>query len=80
MKRVLVVKYDEENNQYVCHKEGACGMYIEGRGASPLEAIGCWCIYSQKVEARCDPPKLLRGFYVDVGKSVIVLKPADRRD
>lgn len=49
---------------FECVVEGAPGSPTCGRGASPLEAIGSWCIYSQTVEARCDPPELLKEFQV----------------
>lgn len=65
---------------FECMREGDVGACICGRGASPLEAIGSWCIYSQTVEARCDPPSLLDEFQVH-SRVLPALSPApDRRD
>ncbi len=49
---------------FVCEKEGDTGWPISGRGASVLEAVGSWCIYSGLVEVRCDPPEVLQSFTV----------------
>lgn len=60
----MLVVTKTEDGWFECKREGDIGSYICGRGASPLEAIGSWCIYSRTVEARCDPPSLLNEFQV----------------
>lgn len=54
----LVVMQDA-NGEICCHREGDTGMFIVGRGATFLEAVGSWTLYSQVVEARAELPELL---------------------
>lgn len=48
-----------ECGKFQCLEEGAVGCCIVGYGTSVNEAVGNWCIYSQTIEMRCDPPELL---------------------
>lgn len=58
----LKVYQNRFGGQFECIERGACGSPIVGRGASVVEAVGDWAIYSSTVEIVCDPPELLQKF------------------
>ncbi len=77
---LLIVEYDEERKQFVCHRKGDTGMYAEGRGVSVAEAVGMWTIYATKYRVQCDPPELLEQLNVNIPDSgTIVWEAANRR-
>lgn len=59
----LIVTQNEDG-RFECVQKGATGAATCGRGASVLEAVGSWCIYSQTVRVVCDPMELLLKFAV----------------
>lgn len=59
----LVVTQDEAG-RFACVEEGRPGSPTQGSGASVLEAVGSWAIYSEAVSIICSPPAVLREFSV----------------
>lgn len=60
---MLIVSQNPDGT-FSCVKEGAPGMCIEGHGASVLEAVGSWAIYSSTVQVKCSPPAVLQQFAI----------------
>ncbi len=73
---LIVTKSGEE---FVCNEQNAVGAYLEGRGASVLEAVGSWAVYSSTVKICCDPPELLQEFSVDLYSSSVCHNSAPER-
>ena len=75
----LIVTQDAQG-RFECVRENDCGACIAGHGASVLEAVGSWAIYSQTVAIRCDPPSVLREFSIVNDYSDLRFAKAPERD
>ena len=60
----LIVTQNRFGGEFECIEKGATGSPIVGRGASVVEAVGHWAIYSSTVHIVCDPPELLEKFTI----------------
>ena len=67
------------NGTFSCVQEGASRMCIEVRGASVLEAVGSWAIYSATVHVKCSPPAVLQQFAIANTYSDLKFKPPASR-
>jgi len=65
--------------RFDCIQEGSCGSYVVGRGASVLEAVGSWAIYSRTVKITCEPPVVMQGFTIATGYIDLEFEPPDKR-
>lgn len=76
----MLIVTQSGDGKFSCIKEGDVGMCIEGRGASVLEAVGSWAIYSQTVSIKCVPPSVLREFSVAMKYADLRFTAAPSRD
>lgn len=67
------------DGSFSCVEKDATGMCIEGRGASVLEAVGSWAIYSSTVQVKCSPPAVLQEFAITNQHSELKFKPPASR-
>ena len=74
----MLIVTKAKNGRFECVKEGETGACIQGRGVSVLEAVGSWAVYSQTVQIRCDPPKLLDKFSVSPNTVIEFLQAPSR--
>ena len=51
-----------------------------GRGASVLEAVGSYVIHSATISIECDPPAILREYFINNEYGDLEFKPPDERD
>lgn len=83
-RRPLLIVKQTENGEIEAYRDGDTGMYVVGRGATVAEAVGMWCIYSQRVTALCYPdPTLIETrfrIHPEKKRDKRRYKAADRRD
>ncbi len=70
----------DSRGRFECVRDGESGSCVAGRGASVLEAVGAWAIYSQKVSILCKPPAVLRDYAVATDYDELSFKDAPSRD
>jgi hypothetical protein len=73
---MIIVTYDRSRELFLAQREGDIGMCIVGEGKSVAEAVGDWCIFSGKIQVKCDPDGLKEKYQAE---SVSEYKPFPRR-
>jgi len=76
----MLIVNQEPDGRFVCHRDTDVGMRVEGRGASVLEAVGSWLIYSGDHHVKCEPPAVLREFSISNPYSDLTFLPSPKRD
>lgn len=75
----MLIVTQKNDGSFECYRDGDVGSHAVGRGASVLEAVGSWCIYSAVVTVTCQPPAILREFGVDMKYEDIEFKACPKR-
>jgi len=75
----MLVVLKDKHGRFECFDAGATGMYVVGRGASVLEAVGSWAIHTLTVEIKCDPPSVLDSYTISNDPKTLNFKKPDSR-
>ena len=76
--KTCVTVTQDKFGQFSCRQKDCTD--IEGKGASVLEAVGDWAVYSRMVKVYCEPPAVLKEYQIKTMYCDLEFKQAPERD